>query len=243
MPSRPQRVPTLFGNQPQFDLKTIPGLFLWLRADKGVFMDASNKVALWQDQSGNANDFSNGTSATCPYFNITKSNLNYKPTVQFVNGSSYHLNAATMTNTSTSHTFIFAVSSDSLTAVQDFFATTTGILVIAHVAATTGQIGWYDGSWKQAGGSTSTTGAQIVCYTLNAGGSGTIYKNNTSLYSTGYTSKQIGGAAGLGSSADGTAQYYNGHMAEVAYWPRVLSAAELSTVHAYMGARYGITVA
>ncbi len=243
MPSRAQRVPTLFGNIPEFNLNSIPDLFLWLRSDQDVFRDSSNKVSLWKDQSPNGNDFSQSTASVAPFFNPVKSTMNYKPSVQFVNGSSYRMAAASFVNAATSHTFIFAIVCDSLTAVQDLMASETGPLVVAHVSVNTGQTGFYDGTWRQAGASTAVTTAQILCFTFTAGTGAVIYRNNTSIASTSYTSRSLSGRMGLGAAHDQSAQYLNGHICEVAYWPRVISTDERNAVHSYMGTRYGITVA
>lgn len=238
MPSRAQRIPVLFSSS-GFNLKSIPGLALWLRADKGAVV-SSGKVQLWQDQSGFGNDFVNAVSATSPLYNAFKATLNNKPTVQFVNGSSYYLANASFVQSGTSHTLMVAYAPDSVTAVQEILFSETGQLAFAHVAATTGQMGYYDGTaWRQAGVSTSPTGAHTVAFNLVGGGSGYIYKDGTLLSTTTYTSKSLSARCGLGASYDGTAQYLNAHIAELAYWNRSLSAAEMDTVQAYYKLKYG----
>src|SRR6187402_1279629 len=42
------------------------GLTAWLMADAGVVKDGSDYVSLWQDQSGQGNDFSQSTSGSQP---------------------------------------------------------------------------------------------------------------------------------------------------------------------------------
>ena len=238
MPSREQRWPVLFSSS-GFNMKSIPGLALWLRADKGAVVTAG-KVQLWQDQSGFGNDFVNAVSATSPLYNATKSNMNNKPSVQFVNGSSYYLANASFVQSGTSHTLMVATSMDSLTAVQEILFSETGQLAFAHVAATTGQMGYYDGTaWRQAGASTSATGAHTLTFNLTGGGSGLIYKDASLLATLTYSSKSLSARCGLGASYDGTAQYLNGHICELAYWNRSLASYEMDIVQAYYKQKYG----
>lgn len=237
MPSREQRWPVLFSSA-GFDMRTIPGLGLWLRADKGAVV-TSGKVQLWQDQSGNGQDFTNSTSATSPLWNASKSTLNNKPTVQFVNGSSYFLARSSFSQSGTSHTLMLAYSPDSVTAVQEILVSETGILAFAHVGATLGQVGYYDGTWRQAGASTSPTGGHTLAFNLVGGGSGYMYKDGTLMSTTTYTSKSISARAGLGASYDGLSQYLNAHIAELAYWNRSLSATEMDVVQSYYKLKYG----
>lgn len=73
-----------------FNPRRISSLKCWLRADKGVIIDGSNKVFQWQDQSGNGNNFSQNTADLQPVFVL--SGINGLPSV-FFDGSNDELDA------------------------------------------------------------------------------------------------------------------------------------------------------
>ena len=51
---------------PPFSPLDISGCVLWLKSDTGVTKDGLNRVSLWEDQSGNNNDASQGTDGNKP---------------------------------------------------------------------------------------------------------------------------------------------------------------------------------
>lgn len=74
-----------------FDVKSMPGLVLWLDAAVGVTKDVNNLVSLWADQSGKGDDLT--PSATAPTY--LPAGLNGGPAIGF----SAPANGATATNT------------------------------------------------------------------------------------------------------------------------------------------------
>lgn len=60
----------------------LPGLALWLRADRGITLNGSN-VSGWADLSGNGNDVSQSTTASQPPY--VASGINGRPAVNFLN--------------------------------------------------------------------------------------------------------------------------------------------------------------
>lgn len=65
----------------EFSPLDIPDLLLWLRADLGITKDGSDKVSLWEDQSGNGWDAAQATAARQPLWvaNVT----NGQPALRF----------------------------------------------------------------------------------------------------------------------------------------------------------------
>ena len=71
---------------PPFDVKSLPGLSLWLNASVGVTADGSENVTKWADQSGNGNDATQGASEpTQPTLVATATNN--LPAVHFEGGA------------------------------------------------------------------------------------------------------------------------------------------------------------
>jgi len=60
---------------------TLPGLLLWLRADKGVQVDAQGHVSRWEDVSGHGHHFVGGEPATYP--SLVNDASSGMPAVQF----------------------------------------------------------------------------------------------------------------------------------------------------------------
>lgn len=61
-------LPHLFGARKALDPRSIPGLALYLRADRGITLDASGNVETWADQSGNGNNVTQATAAQRPSY-------------------------------------------------------------------------------------------------------------------------------------------------------------------------------
>nr|MBA3901290.1 hypothetical protein [Bacteroidota bacterium] len=66
------------------NIRTIGNLGLWLRADTGIVLDATNKIMEWKDGSSNNYNLIQNTIALRP--SVNSAGLNGKPVVQF-NGS------------------------------------------------------------------------------------------------------------------------------------------------------------
>ena len=65
----------------QLNPADIGGLAVWLKADTGV-TESGGVVTIWEDQSGNGNDASNGTSPV-----LIASAINGMPAIEFSNGA------------------------------------------------------------------------------------------------------------------------------------------------------------
>lgn len=63
---------------------TQDGLNLWLKADEGVIRDTSNRVSVWQDQSGNGNDLAQSSPSFQP--RIITDPVNQMPAIKFEQG-------------------------------------------------------------------------------------------------------------------------------------------------------------
>ena len=72
-------------------------LRLWLEADAGVVADSNNRVSLWQDQSGNANDVGQSDTAMQPT-SVADTTLAGKPVVRF-NGIQDKVNGSMLSTT------------------------------------------------------------------------------------------------------------------------------------------------
>jgi parallel beta-helix repeat protein len=65
----------------KFTPKDIPGLLVWLQADRITGLANGDDVGTWSDLSGNGKDFTQGTAAACPHY--TTNAHQTSPTVLF----------------------------------------------------------------------------------------------------------------------------------------------------------------
>lgn len=69
-------------------LAPAPGYSVWSKSTFGVTKDGSNNVSQWDDLSGNANHFKQGTSGDYPQYEASNPVLNNLPSINAANGDS-----------------------------------------------------------------------------------------------------------------------------------------------------------
>ena len=69
-------------------LAPAPGYSVWSKSTFGVTKDGSNNVSQWDDLSGNANHFKQGTSGDYPQYEASNPVLNGLPSINAANGDS-----------------------------------------------------------------------------------------------------------------------------------------------------------
>lgn len=188
------------GSPGPFDPASIANLELYLRADVGVTGDPASA---WADQSGNGNDFAQGSSTRQPaqvtWGSGTKA-LRFKTGGAFEKGmqnSSLSLSGGDYS--------IYAVGQFDLTNVNcilfDSQGTGSARLWVHNGYDASGEkIGWYDGTYRHAGAATGT-GNLVASWTLPGGGTGRAYENTTELGNAAVASgRGFGGTVALGSS-------------------------------------------
>jgi hypothetical protein len=242
---------------PPFDVKSLPGLSLWLVASKGVTADGSNQVTKWADQSGNTNDATQGASEpTQPTLVATATNN--LPAIHFEGGA--HLEMAdnaslqlgtgdfaltlvmrhTTQTTNGNYGLVFAKQAltsgyPGIAVFVDIPQATTfyGQVDIAHYAATTTS-GLNDNTPHVFGfrraGATVTTRLDGV-----DDGSSTTDAGNTDCTATGVPARI--GAGGEGNSAG---QQLKGDVSEVVLVKGATTAQDLSALEKYLKAKYAL---
>jgi len=224
----------------------LPGCMLWLRADLGVTLNGAT-VSSWADQSGNGVTVTQGTTSKQPTFNAgTAGVLNGLPTLQFAQGSLQILSSPVNYTNGGAASIFSAV------------APVAGSFFNTRIFETLNSNGYYLGmgnaggpNWRAIINGTFGTGAGTTAngnylVSLNfTGAVGALYQNGTQVASDGYTSPPstsnpytIGGFLGGSTTTD----FWNGHIAEVAFFKRVLTTTEVLAMHRYLGARYKISV-
>ena len=229
-------------------------LELWLKADYGVTTATANSnVTLWEDQSGNARNYS--ATANYPTFNISTHLMNFQPSIDFRGGTQKLIGPEHFLSASRAY-YVFYVSEQ--TASSTTFAT-----VYAFNSARNNNYGWVSGrpSFQTAGTATANT------YT-HQGGNGNLFginavmlPNNTTIAQRSYMNGVMNtntfgaralaptsGAGVIGSSVSTTAatRLFNGNIQEIIILSgnvgEYLSNTELAKINTYFAVKYGISL-
>lgn len=217
------------------DPSALPGLRLWLRADKGV----TARVSHWADQSvaGDANrDAANATLNTQPRRVQTDPDFNDQPTL--------HLNSEFLdvvglwSNAPVSQPYtLVVVGSDSVAGVENFLGAKS-----ANAWYVTSEGGVYksDVVTTLSGTTPDTTSPKILFFEY-ADPSSTIRVNAATPDVTGATNAPALPELEIGGNQQGQ-RPLTGVIAEVIAYRGVLSSQDRTSLLSYLGNRYGITV-
>jgi len=228
----------------------LDGLAFWVRADTGVTTNASGNVTEWADQSGRANH-AVAADAAAPQFVASEAELNSHPTLRF-NGTSQLMTVANriLTNGIEGCTVI---AMSKATKIED--STIVGIRTgggNALLQLDTDNTGKPRFIVRNSAGTTANAvgpQARTNIWGMYAGrlhkGSGTVWTNR--LYFSSPVSEAVA-TADFGANTDLTSgdqyigglsfAFWQGDIAEVMVYERVLSEAELAGVLEYLTARY-----
>jgi len=214
----------------------VAGLILWLDADAITGLSDTDPVSIWADRSASGYDATASSTARPTY---RTGQINGKPALDFVDGAGNRLNIS-MSETSGNWTWFFVIDSDTNAAAYRYmYDASSGRLVLAQLANNNDSPGWYDGTWRISP-STGTTGVQVLEYNL-ASGAGELYRDRTSILSSGYTQRALGGTQRIGSSYSDN-NYFNGRMAEVVVYNSALGTTDRDTIYTYLNDKYGFTL-
>jgi chitodextrinase len=212
------------------------GLRLWLRADAGVQADAVSGVATWTDQSGRSKHAEQANPSTRP--KLVNNAANGQPVVRF-NGSGSFLNVPAYMNGATAGDLFVVVK------VPSFATRDDGLWML----------GGADGTWSQFDGSTriltedfgrtyrTAVGAPVVpmtnyvVYNVSAQTDDWRVRLNGRTQSVETTNTvQFGTTVYLGRNAYDN--FFQGDIAEVIAYDRVLADSERSALNVYLSAKY-----
>lgn len=223
---------------PPDDPSTIANLTVWLKADAGI-TQSGGTVSAWADQSGNGNNFAQGTAANQPSFQATGAGT--LATLPFLR---------------------FDGVNDSMTSSKSASGVWTWIVVTANKRANGNQPNNIDTLINGQENSGSFNGPQMASFnyyidatqrTLSCsanGGTIVNYKNNATtpltlaLNEWAYLASTITGAAAGGNTLSlgiekGGGLFAQVDIAEIIMFSRVITAGERNTIQTYLTARYG----
>ena len=228
---------------------TLANLQARYRADLGVTI--ATGISQWLDQSGNANTLTQGGGALQP--TLVASVINGQPVARFGGTQNLALGGpitlpaaysilAVIRTTSVANTQTYAGDS-ALTLVGDNSGGINNGYGIGYGGVAGKQsLQEFNGAWQQAS-STSTVNdglAHMIGVTV-ANGAQTFYKDAAADGAAALvTNVGVNEWQNLGRGFSATDQFV-GDVAEIVIYTRSLSAGEVSQLHAYFVARYGVT--
>ncbi|MEO9850992.1 MAG: T9SS type A sorting domain-containing protein [Reichenbachiella sp.] len=224
----------------------------WIRSDKGITQDGSSNVTTIFDQA-NSNDATNNNTTTNPSFDGSAGvGSNSEPGILFTSLNSEYLNMSDDANINTGG---FTARSFYLV-----FQTGTDVSTLQYIYQ---QGGAADGLFAYISGGVLTVGinSSSASYTISSaalsinteyiaafvydGGTQTIDLSLDGTASTQVTSvaASVGAHTNIRVGSDvSNANFFNGHLAELAYYNIALNAGQLRVLGNYFAKKFGITV-
>lgn len=243
------------------------GNILWLKADIGVFRDNSitptpygDLVQVWEDQSGNGNHFSQPTSSFRPQLVIQPALFCGKPSIRFDVSRRTYLASALKSSGSKTVFIVFKVNAlagtpQSLLTIKGLTTTYTEVMItdhpayrsISYIANVPGSVS--GGTMINSSGmNVSFSGAGNIATIVYNGGtisSPGSYQNkydtvSASVSSSGLFGRLMNDTSAIGARApEHDYAFFNGDMAEIIAYDRVLASAEMTQVQNYLVSKYG----
>jgi hypothetical protein len=204
----------------------IAGCEAWFPADLMTGYADGDPVSLWEDESGNGNDFSQATLLLQP--NYKTGILNGKPVVRFQRFFNMEMTSS-MVGTLPGTMFAVVVPRDALSGYVGIFSIASGPLLLANVSG--------DNKWGTYNGANAPAGTQLLnasAYSLVMATSGEFYANGSADGTYG------GGSFEQGSRIGGTSgQTFEGDIAELAYYNSPLNATQAGQLMTYASSKWG----
>jgi hypothetical protein len=217
-------------------------MVMWLRGD-AVELDGAGNVISWTDKTGSGNNAIQTTAANRPLWNANHPSFNNQPVVNFSNQNNVpslgHDFAA-----DTSNFTIWMVMRTSTNVGSTNYCGAFGNSAVLVFAYENADISDKWGVYCNGGIISSSQllyaavrSCTLVCADTTSHNGLTFYTDGVQDVATG--SGNYNGAAGiLGCGNGGLTQQLNGDIAEVGYWQRTLSQAEVAQLEAYAKQRY-----
>jgi len=230
------------------------GLSLWLKADAGVTTSGSN-VTAWADQSGNGeNATTENGGADSPIF--VSSAQNSKPAIQFNNsdleGASFMRIASPAFNLKNSTAFFVAKQINQiffarlfafLSADGDDYDTDDGMAVVYNATTDPRQFQIESNGGSAFENASNYEAFGVASYTITSGGLITPFFNSVAgtTHENGDMASTNGADALIAQGSQiASASAFDGQIAEIVLYSRVLTTPERQQVESYLNAKYAI---
>jgi hypothetical protein len=199
---------------------------IWLPAYLMTGYADGDPVPLWEDESGNGNDFAQATALLQP--NYKTGILNGKPVVRFQRFFNMEMTSS-FVGTLPATVFAVVIPRESLSGYVGIFSIASGPLLLANVSG--------DNKWGTYNGANAPAGTQLLngsAYSLVMATSGEFYANGSADGTYG------GGSFEQGSRIGGTSgQTFEGDIAELAYFSSPVNATQAGQLMTYAASTYG----
>ena len=225
---------------------TIDDLYLWLSSSSiyGVAdgADFGGTNGPWHDLSGNglhADRSAYGTLRPSYHTGVQ----NGLPAVYFANTESMRIYCYERPTEPTDITAVFVCAIDSDVSTWDTLLDIPGgdRLIFATAGEAAGRAYVWDGEWKILG--TTSTGWHIYTFRCSQEDGAMIYVDGVAGdIVTPFVRRALGGVGIVGANYTSDGAYWAGYLGEMALYTRALDVDELASIHAALGAKWGITV-
>lgn len=223
----------------------VQNLEAWLKMDAGVTQ--AGTISAWADQTANNHNLDQGTGAKQPTY--VASGLNGSPVARFLAASSQNFVTAGAAWTLTAASTIFVVCTKSAAGDAYVISGNGGSgspAFLSNFNPNSDSFEWYN---PGAGTDRNTlsagaTGAHILCIKQTDGVSLQGFIDGASAFSV----VPVGalatvGLTAVGAANGGLANFYSGDLAEIVWYARNITVAEVVAVTRALGQKYGIATA
>jgi hypothetical protein len=224
----------------------ISNLYTWYRADKGV--TAATGVSLWADQSAVPKNVT-GAAGAQPLYNTSSNLINFNPNLGF-DGTNDALNVTAISHSAAANgeDFFAVVLPNTLAGVHNI----VGLGTSASSSNTTElrfnnnllQYGAGAGFTTVTNTASSNGIAQLANGNRSSAGAASLLLNGSTVASGSIAPMPTLDYLSIGSRriTAANSQYFNGRIAEVAIYNRLLNLTERQRVASYLAVKYGITL-
>ena len=215
------------------DLRQLPGLFLWYKAED-IALPIGDPIPAIGDAGPYGVTAIQTTAAQQAIVIAVPQKANRKA-ISLDGVDDKYWQELTPANATNQYTIAFAHYHTHATG-DKFFWRPSSTFVPGAMESDSGY-GWYDGAYKQ--GHTNTPGYGVVSWQLNAAG-GAVNRNNKPVFNTTYTAQAVTSTAAMFGHRGEAAGNMKGHVFEVAVFSPALTDAQRTLVDQYLMNKYEI---
>ena len=221
----------------------LSGNVLWLRSDRGIALNGSD-VSGWADQSGSGHNAAQTTAADQPAYGAA-TGVNGHPGVTFSRANTEWMDLGVWAETATSWTMVAVLNQLTLPATAATHQYILGGATMYGMAAeyVTGGLSKFavnDGSANRVLDAAQTGAQWLEAHWDGVTPESRGYRNGALVGTGSYVPKAFTGQTYIGRYQPFVVYFLDAIISELIVFSRLLTAAELSALRAYLGARYGL---